>query len=783
MMRLTISIAALAGAAILSPLSAPVHGKPAQAKRHHRDDDDDDDRPAARAASHPGIGKADQSETSPPLTPQAGAGNSPDAAPPHQPSAGAPRPDGDASRAGVSPAIAQSPSRAKDDDDDDVRPSGASADIVVTARRLDTARASVEPSLGASTYSISNDTFENRPLGETTSIAQILLQAPGVAQAGGGQINVRGSPSGVQYRINNVILPDGVADLGERLSPRLADRVDLLTGALPAQYGLQVGGVVNITTKNGAFGRSGQIEATGGSHGQFEPAFEYTDASGSTSWFTSASYFRDTVGLGAPDGSRTPLHDHTHQFDGLAFVDHVIDPQSRLSLVIGTSDDANQIPEAPFEPERRFGADPAANPVNGGHARADNQFGSLSYLRTEGPATVQLSLFGRYSVNDLRPGASAGLSATGVGGSRHMRDWAGGVQAEGAYVLDPHHTLRAGGVVSTARLRNLLDLSVAAQGGMTVDHIAATSHAYRDEASLFLQDEWGLADQLTLNLGGRLDHVGGIAHATRVEPRANLVWAGSSGLTLHAGYARYLVAPALYPADQLRQLGGTSAAPNGLPDRLRVETDDYYDVGVEQKWKAVTLGLDLFQRDARAMLASSPVGAPLLARPFNYRSGRIRGVEVRFLYAQGPLSAWANLTYLHGRAEGVLSGGAYLPTGLIAYLQTHRVEPEGVQPYSASAGASYHQGRFHLSGTLLYGGGGQTSWQEDATAPRRLPTYAQADFALLYRLDGLRDRPLDVRLDLINAFDRRYRLSDDGEMGIPVWGPRRGLFVGLEQNF
>jgi outer membrane receptor protein involved in Fe transport len=364
-----------------------------------------------------------------------------------------------------------------------------------------------------------------------------------------------------------------------------------------------------------------------------------------------------------------------------------------------------------------------------------------------------------------------------------MRDWAGGVQAEGAYVLDPHHTLRAGGVVSTARLRNLLDLSVAAQGGMTVDHIAATSHAYRDEASLFLQDEWGLADQLTLNLGGRLDHVGGIAHATRVEPRANLVWAGSSGLTLHAGYARYLVAPALYPADQLRQLGGISAAPNGLPDRLRVETDDYYDVGVEQKWKAVTLGLDLFQRDARAMLASSPVGAPLLARPFNYRSGRIRGVEVRFLYAQGPLSAWANLTYLHGRAEGVLSGGAYLPTGLIAYLQTHRVEPEGVQPYSASAGASYHQGRFHLSGTLLYGGGGQTSWQEDATAPRRLPTYAQADFALLYRLDGLRDRPLDVRLDLINAFDRRYRLSDDGEMGIPVWGPRRGLFVGLEQNF
>lgn len=33
-------------------------------------------------------------------------------------------------------------------------------------------------------------------------------------------------------------------------------------------------------------------------------------------------------------------------------------------------------------------------------------------------------------------------------------------------------------------------------------------------------------------------------------------------------------------------------------------------------------------------------------------------------------------------------------------------------------------------------------------------------------------------LDLINAFDRRYYLGEDGEMEIPVWGPRRGLFVG-----
>lgn len=769
-MRLTISLAALASVAILFPLPAPAHAKAAQGKRHHHEDDDDDDaRPVAPPAGvQPSVKPRD-----------VGGDDVPTVAPPArvQPSVGV-------GNAGQGEAAPPAKARDDDDDDDDVRPSGAPAEVVVMARRLDAARASVEPGLGASTYSISNDTFENRPLGETTSIAQILLQAPGLAQAGGGQISVRGSPNGVQYRINNVILPDGVADLGERLSPRLADRVDLLTGALPAQYGLQVGGVINITTKNGAFGTSGQIEATGGSHGQFEPAFEYTGASGGTSWFTSASYFRDAVGLPSPDGRRIVPHDHTHQFDGLAFIDHVIDPQSRLSLVIGTADDTDQIPEAAFESERRFGTDPAANPVNGGHARADNQFGSLSYLRSDGPATMQLSLFGRYSTTELRPGASAGLSATGVGGSRNARDWAGGVQAEGAYLLNAHHTIRAGGVFSYAQVRNRLSLSVAVRGGAAVEHIADTSDAHRTEASLFLQDEWSLADHLTLNVGGRLDHVGGIAEAMRVEPRASLVWALPSGTTLHAGYARYLVAPTLYPAGQLRLLGGTSAAPNGLPDRIRVEADDYYDVGAEQKWKGVTLGLDLFRRDADGLLAGSPVGSPLLARPFNYRTARIRGVEMRFVYAEGPVSAWANFTYLRARARGgVTSGEAYLPTGLAAYLKTRSVEPEEVQPYSASAGASYRHGRFHLTGTLLYGGGGHTLWREDATAPVRLPTYKQADFALLYRVDGFRNRPLDLRLDLINAFDRRYRLSEDGEMGIPQWGRRRGLFAGVEQNF
>jgi outer membrane receptor protein involved in Fe transport len=57
--------------------------------------------------------------------------------------------------------------------------------------------------------------------------------------------------------------------------------------------------------------------------------------------------------------------------------------------------------------------------------------------------------------------------------------------------------------------------------------------------------------------------------------------------------------------------------------------------------------------------------------------------------------------------------------------------------------------------------------------------------SVVYRLDGLRDRPLDVRLDANNIFDARYALRDGTSLGdgYPQWAPRSGVVVGLEQQF
>ncbi len=57
-------------------------------------------------------------------------------------------------------------------------PASSSRDIVVTARRLDDARASIQPSLGATSYAITNATIQALPGGDTQHFNQLVLTLP-----------------------------------------------------------------------------------------------------------------------------------------------------------------------------------------------------------------------------------------------------------------------------------------------------------------------------------------------------------------------------------------------------------------------------------------------------------------------------------------------------------------------------------------------------------------------------------------------------------------------------
>ena len=59
----------------------------------------------------------------------------------------------------------------------------------------------------------------------------------------------------------------------------------------------------------------------------------------------------------------------------------------------------------------------------------------------------------------------------------------------------------------------------------------------------YIQDEWRLTNQLTLNMGLRFDQLYQFVDANQLSPRFAIVYKPVDGTTFHAGYARYFTPP------------------------------------------------------------------------------------------------------------------------------------------------------------------------------------------------------------------------------------------------
>ena len=218
--------------------------------------------------------------------------------------------------------------------------------------KFDEARRIIVAPNGTGSYQFTHQAIEALPGGTNTTLDKVLLQAPGVTQdsAASGELHVRNEHANLQYRINGIMLPDGVGAFGQFLDTGIVGKLDLITGALPAQYGLRTAGVVDIQTKNDAFNNTGSISLYGGSHGTVTPSFEYGGTVGQTQYFVSGRYFGSMLGLENPTPANEAIHDRTSQEKGFLYLSTVLDPTSRLTFMSGVSNATYQIPNNPGQP-------------------------------------------------------------------------------------------------------------------------------------------------------------------------------------------------------------------------------------------------------------------------------------------------------------------------------------------------------------------------------------------------------------------------------------------------
>src|SRR5580704_9652716 len=150
-------------------------------------------------------------------------------------------------------------------------PPPASAAPVNTAEvknnNFDNARTNLYTTVGTNSDTISREAIQALPQGTNAPVEKVLLQAPGISQdsAASGSLHVRNDHANLQFRINGVMLPDGVTGFGSVLDTSLIGSISLITGALPAEFGLRTVGLVDITTRTDIFDNSGSISLYGGS--------------------------------------------------------------------------------------------------------------------------------------------------------------------------------------------------------------------------------------------------------------------------------------------------------------------------------------------------------------------------------------------------------------------------------------------------------------------------------------------------------------------------------------
>jgi outer membrane receptor protein involved in Fe transport len=677
-------------------------------------------------------------------------------------------------------------------------PAAQASEIVVTAQRLDAARSAVEPALGATSYSMPEAFINNLPSGANAELNQVILQAPGVAQDSFGQLHIRGDHGNIQYRLNNVILPEGLQVFGQSLSPRLAANVDLITGALPAQYGIRDAGIVNITTKSG-FQNGGEVGVYGGSHGMIEPSIEYGGSSGATSGFFSGSYTGTGVGIESPDGRANPLHDHSEQYQAFGYLDHILDDTSRISLIAGTSQDRFQIPNVSgLQPGLGFsqnGVTSFPSAQLNENQQEGTTYAIVSYQKTTDKFTGQASVFARYSELRYTPDVTGELLFNGIAQAADKTDTAFGVQLEGVYTLNDKHTIRSGLIVTTDHTTSKTNSQVFAvdadgnQIGSAAETIVDNSSADAQTYSAYLEDEWKPIDSLTINYGLRFDQLVSFRQENQLSPRLNVVWKPMDGTTFHAGYSRYFSPPPfeLIASTSVAKFVGTSGEEPGTQNDLpRSERDNYFDVGVQQKFGGLTLGVDAYDKEAKNLIDEGQFGAPIILTPFNYAKGYARGVEFSANYVNGGLSAYANLALSRAQGENIISSQFNFDPTDLAYIKNHYIFLDHDQTYTASAGLAY---RFddgtRVSADLIYGSGLRLT--PDGAAPNsgHVAGYTQVNLGVAHEFTGLPGGPLTIRADVINLFDKEYEIRDGTGVGVgaPQYGPRRGFYAGISKAF
>jgi len=480
----------------------------------------------------------------------------------------------------------------------------------------------------SSRVELSRAQIQALPEGASVSLPKLLTStSPGMVLGSFGQVFTRGNHANLQYQIDGVQLPDSVSGtFGDAFSPRDIERMEVITGGLPAEYGNRLAGVLNIITRSGPQDFGGDLDIGYGSFGKFAPQLDFggSNHDGSFRYFATAGTFSTGRGLDTPQpggeadetqGGREAVHDHAEGHNAFAKLDWR-GGADRVTLDLSDSRRYYQIPNYPagFKPADPFFSDPNfSDPWGNGRfdyrpsGTGDTQAEQEDYVQAAwsrdlgGGSRLQVAPYWKYSdldfqgdpTNDLAAaGLISGVQATSF--SEHRRADNVGVKADLEWAALAGLKVKTGLQLQGSQSSG--PVSVATWDGSSNTATSGDDSMDRGwQEGLYGQVEWRLLAGLTANLGLRYDATqfqfsDASSSDALLQPRVGLSWLAWPDTKLHAFYGR-LYMPA--PVEDLRSSFSAVGGGGLRPYDIKAEKDDYTEAGLDQQFGEQLLAVNV----------------------------------------------------------------------------------------------------------------------------------------------------------------------------------------------